>query len=219
MPYSYLLFDADDTLFDFQQAQEKSLDHVFNIIGLPAQAKVQYKTISHHLWQQLERDEITLDQLKEARFKQLTQLYPCNYAGSIELLYEQTLANQADLLPGAKALLENLSDRYHLCLISNGMPQIQYPRLKKAGLLHFFEHLFISEEIGYQKPDSRFFDAVFAVLKVNKEMCLVIGDSITSDMAGGQAYGLDTCYLNFHGQKDPHATYSVASYAELLNIL
>ena len=199
MSYQYLLFDADDTLFDFQKAQEKSLNEVFQTIGLPAKAKTTYKTISHTLWQALEKGEITLHELKQQRFQKLIAHYATPYAGDIETLYEATLASHADLLPGAKETLAALAGHYRLFLISNGMPNIQYPRLKAAQIDSYFEKIFISEEIGAQKPSTSFFDHVFQTIDMPKEQCLVIGDSLTSDIAGGRAYGLATCYLNFQG--------------------
>lgn len=219
MPYTYLLFDADDTLFDFQLAQERSLDEVLTTIGLPLSAKDDYKTISHGLWRQLEKQEITLDTLKQRRFNDLLKLYPTTYPKDVEALYEATLAKHDELLPYAKETLEKLKEKYHLVLISNGMPNIQYPRLKTSGLENYFDAIFISDEIGAQKPSTAFFEAVFQKIQVPKEQCLVIGDSPTSDIAGGRNFGLDTCFINFEGKTIEEATYCVAGYKELLALL
>ena len=219
MTYSYLLFDADDTLFDFQAAEEKSLNELFSLLKLPPAAKEDYRNISRHLWAQLEKKEINLSELKKTRFKKLLEIYPRQTETDPEMLYEAYLASHDDLLPGADLLIEQLSKRFHLFLISNGMPNIQYPRLKKSGLDRYFEKIFISEEIGAQKPSKEFFDKVFEDSQIKKEECLVIGDSLTSDIAGGRNYGLDTCYLNFHHQTSDLATYSISSYEELVHLL
>lgn len=222
MTYRYLLFDADDTLFDFQKAQEKSLETMIETIALPKQAKDDYRRISHGLWAQLEKNEITLGQLKIQRFTRLLALYPqakMQDALAVEKLYEDQLASHADLIDGAKELLENLAKNYVLCIVSNGMPNIQHPRLKKSGIDKYFKHIFISEEMGAQKPSTAFFDKVFECIKAKKEDCLVIGDSLTSDIAGGNNYGIDTCYYNKDGKSSTLATYCISSLDELYDIL
>lgn len=220
MHYSNLLFDADDTLFDFQITQEKSLMAVFEIIGLPKSAKQDYLEISHRLWQQLEKQEITLDKLKQTRFTALLARYPdisCQW--DVEELYEKHLASHAELINGAKELLETLSQKHNLYLISNGMPHITRPRLEKSGIISYFKGVFISEEIGAQKPSPAFFDYVFQTIQAPKSQCLVIGDSLTSDISGGHNYGLDTCYLNFDKKISPLPTYCISSYKELIDLL
>lgn len=219
MTYTYLLFDADDTLFDFQLAQERSLNEVFAIIGLPQTAKKDYKEISHGLWQQLEKQEITLNDLKAHRFNDLLKIYPSSYQGDVEALYEATLASHAELLPFAKETLAKLKEKYHLVLISNGMPNIQHPRLQASGLQAYFEYVFISDEIGAQKPSTAFFDVVFKEIPASTKDCLVIGDSATSDIAGGKQYGIDTCFINFEGKTIDQATYCISSFEELLTLL
>lgn len=222
MTYRYLLFDADDTLFDFQKAQEKSLQTMIETIALPPSAKDDYRTISHGLWAQLEKNEITLAELKIQRFSRLLALYPqakIQDGYEVEKIYEAQLASHADLIDGAKDLLENLAKDYILCIVSNGMPNIQHPRLQKSGIAKYFKYVFISEEIGAQKPSTAFFDKVFAVIPAKKEECLVIGDSLTSDIAGGKNYGLDTCYYNKVGKTSPQATYCIAHLEDLYGIL
>lgn len=219
MSYSYLLFDADDTLFDFQIAQEKSLNEVFEKIGLPLSAKDTYKEISHGLWQQLEKQEITLSDLKKLRFNLLLKHYPTKFEEDVETLYEHHLSSHADLIDGAKELLEALSKKYHLVIISNGMPNIQHPRLKQADIEKYFEAIFISDEIGAQKPSKEFFDIVFKNIPISKEKCLVIGDSLSSDIAGGCQYGIDTCYLHFEKEPSSKATYNVKDYEDIKKLL
>lgn len=219
MRYHYLLLDADDTLFDFQLAQDRSLNEVFEKVGIPLEKKSVYKEISHGLWARLEKKEITLDDLKQQRFTLLLEALNMKTSFDLEMMYEATLATHDELIDGAREFLELLHQNYHLILISNGMPNIQYPRLKSSNLEYYFENIFISDEMGAQKPSKEFFDIVFQTIHANKEECLVIGDSLTSDILGGNQYGIDTCYLNFEGKKADTPTYCCDSYASILKIL
>lgn len=219
MKYRYLLLDADDTLFDFQLAQDRSLNEVFTKVGIPLNKKDVYKEISHGLWDKLEKKEITLTQLKESRFTLLLEALHMTCKEDVEMLYENTLASHDELLDGAREFLDVLKKDYHLILVSNGMPNIQHPRLKSSQLESYFEEIFISDEMGAQKPSKEFFDLVFAKIKAKKEECLVIGDSLTSDILGGHLYGIDTCFYNPKRKTSDLPTYDCASYEEILKIL
>lgn len=219
MAYKYLLLDADDTLFDFQLAQDRSLNEVFTKTNIALEHKALYKEISHGLWAQLEKKEITLTQLKQQRFTLLLQALNLTCKEDMEIMYEQTLASHDELIDGAKDFLDTVKKDYELILISNGMPNIQHPRLLSSGLKDYFKHIFISDEIGAQKPSKEFFDIVFKAIKANKEECLVIGDGISSDILGGHNYGIDTCFINFKGKTTPLATYNCDSFDAILKIL
>ena len=219
MKYSYLLLDADDTLFDFQLAQERSLNEVFKKVGIPLDQKNLYKEISHGLWAQLEKQEITLAELKNLRFNLLLERLNLKTDVDVEMLYENTLASHDELLPQAREFLDEISKNHHLILISNGMPNIQHPRLKSSNLKAYFEHIFISDEIGAQKPSKEFFDIVFNTIQADQKDCLVIGDSLTSDILGGHQYGIDTCWINFDGKQHDLPTYCCSSFDEILNII
>ena len=219
MTYKYLLLDADDTLFDFQLAQERSLNEVFTKVGIALEHKALYKEISHGLWAQLERKEITLTELKQQRFTLLLQALNIACENDVEAMYEKTLASHDELIEGAREFLDTIKKDYELILVSNGMPNIQHPRLLSSGLKDYFKHIFISDEIGAQKPAKEFFDIVFDTIQVNKEECLVIGDGLSSDILGGYNYGIDTCFINFNGKTSDIATYNTQSYKEILKIL
>ena len=219
MTYKYILLDADDTLFDFQLAQERSLNEVFQKVGIPLEHKKTYKEISHGLWAKLEKKEITLSELKTSRFTLLLDQINHKTDIDVEMLYENTLAAHDELLEGAREFLDIISKKYHLILISNGMPNIQHPRLNSSKLKDYFEEIFISDEMGAQKPSKEFFDIVFNKIKANKKDCLIIGDSLTSDILGGYNYKIDTCWLNFEKKTNDLPTYCCDSYESILKIL
>src|SRR5699024_7080348 len=154
-----------------------------------------YRDISENLWRQIERQEITLDELKLTRFSRLCEAYERKVDQGMERRYEQLLATHGDLIPDALEVIQHLSTTYHLSLITNGMPEITLPRLKQSGINTYFQHIFISETMGVQKPDPAFFEIVLETLQTEREDCLIIGDSLTSDIAGGLASHIDTCLV------------------------
>lgn len=218
MTYKYLLFDADDTLFDFKRAQELSLNTLFSIYKLPSEAKSIYKQISHPLWLQLEKKEITLQQLKETRFKNLLAYYGLENDPTMEDKYEQILSTHHELLDHVHEVLEILSKKYTLVLVSNGMPNIQHPRLKESQIEQYFSHIFISEEIGVQKPDIAFFNTVLNTINASNKECLMIGDSLTSDIQGAKNANIDSCLLT-QETKPFNTTYTIHSLEDLLQFL
>jgi len=154
---------------------------------------------NHQLWELYAKGEITKDYLSLERF-----LYPLRIVGNenIELaqklgkdfLYRTTL--QTNLVDGAIEILEYLKAKgYTLSIISNGFVEVQYTKLRRSGLLPYFDHIFLSEEIGCQKPDIRFFDAVIKKLNVTPSDCVVIGDNLQTDILGAQNAGIKAIYF------------------------
>jgi 2-haloacid dehalogenase len=135
--------------------------------------------------------------------------------------YLENLACASDLLPGAADVLDVLSKKYHIALVTNGLKEVQRPRLERSAIRSFIEKIFISEEMGVAKPDPGFFDAVFReVGNPSKNTVLIIGDSPTSDMLGGVNYGIATCWFNPLGKtSELPVTYQINTLTQLLDIL
>jgi len=136
-------------------------------------------------------------------------------------LYLKNLARGSDLFDRVYEVLQTLSERYHIALVTNGLPDVQRPRLERSAIHALIEKVFISEEIGVAKPDPAFFDFVFqAIGSPDKNEVLIIGDSLTSDMQGGIHYGIDTCWYN-PGKKttDLPVTYQIQNLQELIPLL
>jgi HAD superfamily hydrolase (TIGR01549 family) len=131
------------------------------------------------------------------------------------------LALGADLLPGAQEIVRALKPRFHLALVTNGLADVQRPRLERSALADCFEKVFISEEVGAAKPSTAYFDAVFgAIGNPPKNEVLIIGDSLSSDMQGGLGYGIDTCWYNPDRKTtDLPVTYQISRLLELVPIL
>lgn len=223
MKYEILLFDADDTLFDFGKAMRTSLQKSMEALGISFQAEycTVYETLNTALWQQLERGEITKDELRRRRMAEFfAEIGVRAEPAKMQEKYQQCLNNSAYLLPGVKEVLAALSARQRCYIVTNGFAETQRGRLKKAGIDSFFKGLFISEEIGFQKPKKEFFDAVFSVLgEEMRNHTMIIGDSLTSDILGGNNAGIATCWYNPHRKENPQkipVTKEIRSLTELM---
>lgn len=204
MAYSWLFFDADGTLFDYDLAEARALDSTFRDFNLAlSQSSTEaYRRINAQVWRDFEKGLISSEALRVRRFELLFEA-----AGvQADLLafsarYLVNLSCASDLLPGAEETVRALHGRYHLALITNGLKDVQRPRLVLSPLNGLFNVIAISEEIGAAKPDPLYFERVFALAgNPQKPSVLVIGDSLSSDIQGGINYGLDTCWYNPTGK-------------------
>lgn len=224
MTYTWLLFDADDTLFDFPKAEANALKWTLAELGLaasPAYFEI-YARCNLFVWKEFERGLVTSTELRTKRFRLFfDEIGIAADPQTVSPLYLQNLGLGIDLLPGAETLIRFLNPRFHLALVTNGLADVQRPRLERSALADCFEKVFISEEIGAAKPSKAYFDAVFgAIGKPPKNETLIIGDSLTSDMQGGLDYGIDTCWYNPRGQKtELPLTYQISKLEQLTGLL
>jgi len=226
MQYSWLLLDADGTLFDYKLAEARALDQTLRHFNQPfSDAIVQaYRRINHTLWLDFEAGRIDADQLKVLRFAVLLQEEDLTGdAATFSETYLSYLALGSELLPGAYRLVHAMKDVIPLVLITNGLSRVQHSRLAGSGLADCFAHVIISDEIGVSKPDPRIFDAAFAKMDdPPKGEVLIVGDGLTSDMQGGVNYGIDTCWYNPEGTANHlklPICYEIQSLDEVLRIV
>jgi 2-haloacid dehalogenase len=209
--YTWLLFDADGTLFDFDSAEAQALQLTLNEASdhlgpqdLAAYRMV-FKRINGDLWRLFEDGGISQDTLKVARFAKLVD--ETGLSGdpqAMSAMYLANLALNSDLLPGAESVLETLSGHFQMAIITNGLKAVQLSRFGRATITSHFAAVIISEEVGAAKPDPRIFDVAFDEMdQPKREEVLIIGDSLTSDIAGGINYGIDTCWYNPQGRPRP----------------
>jgi 2-haloacid dehalogenase len=200
MRYEVLLFDLDDTLFDFRMTEKQALEKVFAAYDLLNDAeayKATYHSISKGIWRELEQGEITLAELRVERFKRLFNTHEIEIdPETFSHDYLAYLGEGAFLKEGAVELCEALS-HLRLAIVTNGFRVVQIPRISHSPLCHAFEQIIISEDAGFQKPQREIFDYTFSKMNItDKSKVLMIGDSLTSDIRGGNAYGIDTCWFN-----------------------
>ena len=226
MKYRWLLFDADGTLFDYDRAEAHALTETFTQIGLGFQNGYleSYRQINNDLWRAFERGEISQEKLKTERFRILCQVLNMT-ADPAELsqIYLANLAKGIYLIEGAKEMIAVLSAHYRLAIITNGLKDVQRPRFANSAIVNYFTAIVISEEVGVAKPDSKIFDIAFKDMgQPGKGEVLIIGDSLTSDIAGGVNYGIDTCWYNPEGRERPsnlNIRYEIRSLSELPGLL
>ena len=201
----FLLLDLDDTILDFHKAERIALSKTIRDFGLEPREEVLelYHKINKWHWEQLELGVMTRDQVLVGRFDRLFQELGMEVdAAACMKRYEHNLSIGHYFLPGAEEAVKRLKEHYRLFLVSNGTATVQHSRLTSAGLYPYFEQVFISQEIGYNKPEKAYFDRCFERIPgFAPEKALMVGDSLTSDIKGGINAGLKTVWVN-PGRKD-----------------
>ena len=222
----YLFFDLDDTLLDFHKAEAWALRQALRRSGVePTDAiAARYSEIYQSQWELLEEQKITRQQVLVRRFQLLFQELGVNAScEKTQECYENMLAKGHDFMPGAQELLETLKGKYEMYLISNGTAMVQDARLRDSGMEQYFKGIFISERVGVDKPQKEFFDRSFAAIPVfDPGQAMIIGDSLTSDIRGGNNAGVQTCWYNpKHKPRraDIHVDYEISELMELPKLL
>ncbi len=226
MKYPWLLFDIDGTLLNFDLAEAKALRSTFSQIGLPFEARYFdiYKNINGRLWELLEEGSVTSKELRILRFSRLLEAIELQQdPDDMADRYLDNLARQTIPMDGAQEVVFALSGHARMVLITNGLKDVQRPRLRRSTFAGFFEDIVISEEVGVAKPHPGIFEEAFRRMQhPAKEEVLIIGDSLSSDIQGGLDFGIDTCWLNVHGRPaDPEipSVYEIRRLTDLLPIL
>jgi 2-haloacid dehalogenase len=226
MKYSWILFDADGTLFDFERAEAEALQATFQDLSEPFLQEYTgvYHTCNAQVWAEFEEGRISAEELRAERFRRMFKLINIERnPQEFSLAYLPNLARGTYLVDGAEELVSALRPNFRLGLVTNGLQDVQRPRLKGSKLANAFDIVVISEEVRAAKPDAAFFDAAFTRMgRPEKASVLIVGDGMTSDILGGLGYGLDTCWYNPAGPRvDPRFTpnYEIRALPELLKIV
>lgn len=212
--YKALFFDLDRTLLDFAASEKKGLQAIFaaHHITFTDEMRAYYLQENEKLWAAYEKGEIEKDTIFQTRFPKLVSHFGLSLDGlALEQAYRKTLEHGFDMMDGALELVKTLSKNYELYVVTNGLQSTQYKRLHATGLAPYFQKVFVSEEIGYQKPNKSYFDYCFQALPhLSPNDVLIIGDSLSSDILGGNQYGIDTCWMN--AEQLPNHTNIVPMY-------
>lgn len=222
--YKYLLFDADNTIFDFNCSEQEALYLTFSSYGIELTDEEHdvYHDINDTLWKQLEKGEVTRDKLKIMRFSQFIE-----YLGREDLvpeeissLYVEMLSRQSFLIDGALDVCRELSGSYPLYLITNGITSVQVRRFDSSPVKAYFKKIFISEEMGVAKPSPEYFLKVADEIgDTDRSHYLVIGDSLSSDIKGAVNFGCDSVWVAPKGSVSDLPTYTVNSLSNIFDIL
>ena len=201
--FRFVLLDLDDTILDFLKSEEEALAKTLLQFGIrPTEAvTAAYSRINLAQWKMLERGEITRELLKVRRFSLLFEELGLDCDAEVaRVSYEKNLSETCYFVPDALQLLDTLYQKYRLFIVSNGITAVQNGRIAASGIAKYFEKIFLSEEVGFVKPQKEFFDACFAEISdFNPAEAIIIGDSLSSDIRGGINAGIKTCRFNYRG--------------------
>ena len=223
MRFDTVLIDIDDTLFDFRKSSFEALVKAFAEIGVPfgEQQMQEYEVFNNEMWQSFERGEIPKDFIYAERFRR--------YFASIGLdadpvainrRYLLELAEGRNFMPHCLELLQALHGKYLVVIVTNGDTYAQERRIEISGMAQYFDHVFISEQLGTKKPEKDFYDKVFdAIGPARRSRAIMVGDSLSSDMQGGRNAGIPTCFYGSRSRADARCDYVIEDLLDLLPIL
>ena len=196
----FLFLDLDDTILDFHKAERIAISKTIREFGVEPDEEILslYHRINKWHWEQLELGTMTREEVLVNRFGVLFEKLGVSVdAPKCAKVYERNLSIGHYFLPGAEEAVAYLSGRYRLFLASNGTAVVQKGRMTSANLYRFFEKVFVSQEIGHNKPSKAYFDSCFAQIEgFDKKKAIIVGDSLSSDILGGNNAGIATCWVN-----------------------
>ncbi|MDE6404677.1 MAG: YjjG family noncanonical pyrimidine nucleotidase [Lachnospiraceae bacterium] len=226
--FTTILWDLDQTLLNFDLSMEHALRAVFDQYGLPVNEAVtaRYDAINKSYWLRLETGELTKEQVTVGRFRTLFEELGITHVTpeKTNADFQRELGNVFFYIDGAKELVILLKERgYRQYVVTNGVNTTQASKMKLSGLDRLMDGVFVSELMGYPKPRKEYFDACFAALPdVTREECILVGDSLTSDMRGAENAGVASCWFNPEGRAkdvEVRTDYEIRRLEELLQIL
>ena len=233
--YKYLLFDLDRTLWDFEGNANITFQHMYRDFNLVDICHTDYETfhntyhqINDSLWEAYRNGAITKEILYTRRFSLTLEHFnaPANIIGSMAQkmgdYYVLEGPKQKGLMPGCREMLDYIESthKYELCIITNGFSEAQLPKMKTSDIDRYFSHFFLSETLGHNKPDIRFFEAALKQINATPEECIVIGDDFHVDIVGAHNAGINQIYYNpfDHPKGDFDPTYEIKHLLELKKI-
>ena len=226
MKYEFLLIDLDDTVFDFKHAERVAIAKTIRAFGVePTETVIhRYHVINKWHWEQMELGKLTRQEVLENRFGMLfEELGVTADKAACARAYGANLAQGHYYLPGAEEALQALQGKCRLFLASNGTAWVQRSRMDSADLYRYFEDIFISQEIGANKPSPAYFEGCFARIPgFDRARAMIVGDSLSSDILGGNNAGIATCWINPDGKThgpEIRVDYELRSLAELPELL
>lgn len=227
MSYQFIFIDLDDTIFDFQKSEQKAFKKLTEHIGFPYSDSLfnQFKHYNQQLWHRIELGTLTKPELLATRFPHFfEQLGFTSVPENMDDYFRNQLAEAGDLIEGAENFLETLREQGKTLLAaSNGVYPTQMKRLNKTGVLEYFDYIFISEKLGFSKPDPRFFEESFKQIDdFDFKQAIMIGDSLTSDMRGAHNIQMPSIWYNPLQKQQPNdlqITYQAQDFKQIIEIL
>ena len=226
--FDILLWDVDGTLLDFIAAEKAAVQTLFREFGLGEctdEMVERYSRINKEYWERLERGELSKPEILVRRFADFfaSEGLDASKAPEFNEQYQVRLGDTVVFCDDSYELLSSLRGRVKQYAVSNGTVVAQTCKLRRSGFDRLLDGVFLSEELGYEKPATEFFDRVFAAIgEPDRERVLIVGDSLTSDITGGNRAGIRTCWYNPKGEPNltaAHADYEIRDLHGILDII
>ena len=230
--FKVIFIDIDDTLLDFDAYVQQAMEQGFRHFGLKAYEPWMFgvfERINNALWDKIEKGTLDFDGLAKIRFQKIFDTLGIDFNGEeFEKYFRAKIWDSAVEVAGAKDMVRYLSDKYILCVASNGPYEQQLHRVEISGMARYFRHFFISEKLGVSKPEKAFFQKSLATLNAGRtdailpQECVIIGDSLRSDIQGGQSAGMKTVWFNRRGVENHSAftpDFEIHTLAQVKGIL
>ena len=224
--YKAILWDVDGTLLNFLKSESAAMKECFQVCGLGEctdEMVHAYSKINEGYWKLLELHKVEKPVLFRRRFEDLFSKYGLSYdTAKFNTLYQQTLGNHIFPNDNSLELVKSLKGKIRQYAVTNGSFTAQERKLRRSGLDRLLDGIFISDVVGFEKPSPLFFDSVFDQIPEGREEAIIIGDSLTSDILGGNNAGIACCWYNPDNKKAPgdlRVDYMISDLNEIKNII
>ena len=239
MNYKLVLIDLDDTLFDYPRAENSAFRSTFEEMGFfkenrflknqnsekfYTEIKKEYEKINSQLWKDLEKGVVDKEELKIIRFEKIIKKFELEYdSQKMSEIYLKKLGEGIFPFKSTEKLCKYLHSKYKIGIVTNGIKEVQYSRIKNSSISNYIDKIIISDEVGVNKPDKRIFEFAinyFGIL--DKSEVVMIGDSLEADIKGGINAGVDTCWVNLKNMKNKSKIipkYEIRNLEEIFGIL
>ena len=239
MNYKLVLIDLDDTLFDYPKAENSAFRSTFEEMGFfkenrflknqnseefYTEIKREYEKINSQLWKDLEKGIIDKEELKVIRFEKIIKKFKLEYdSQKMSEIYLKKLGEGIFPFKSTEKLCKYLHSKYKIGIVTNGIKEVQYSRIKNSSIANYIDKIIVSDEVGVNKPDKRIFEFAinyFGIL--DKSEVVMIGDSLEADIKGGINAGVDTCWVNLKNMKNKSKIipkYEIRNLEEIFGIL
>ena len=219
-----VLIDIDDTIFDFEKCSKNAFKKTLKKLNLPYKEKdfLYFNKVNDILWTKQKLGELNINQVFIERSNMMSKYFGLDIEKEIfNNLFVEFLYDEIEIVDEIEDLLSYLSNKYQIFAASNGVYDMQVNRIKKSNLDKYFKDIFVSDKIGFEKPDKRFFQKIMNITKFSNKDLIMIGDSIKSDIIGAKNSNIKSIYFNKENKKnsDKNFTYQVKNLSEIKKIL
>jgi len=226
---NHIIFDLDDTIWDYQRNSNETLDELHTSFNVNCHGvnrdnfRDTFREVNNQLWDDFDKGVISRDVIRKQRFPKIFEKLSLDLNGvamQMQDSFMQICSSKPSLVAGAQKVLDKFKNKYKFHILSNGFDEIQFVKLKAAGIEHYFDKVITSGRAGFRKPELEIFEFTLNEIGAKPEECVMIGDNPISDIEGAYRYGIDQVYYNVHNKECAITpTYTISNFNELINIL